>query len=413
MNTRARRRDHRAEVEQKSRQLGLKYQADADDVLAGYPGATAMPLFGDWSSATNRMSGSVRRTPVEVFDYKASRTDAGSDGDVTTVTTRRTVVLVPGFDLPEFDLVSDHAAKYLLKKTGVEGLSFDTAGLSEDGAGLVEAFRDRCLVRPLGAADDDADAGDGGPVRRLFPLDVVGTLAARPGWSAQSSGGHLALWRGEGNELAVALGMSAGFVPAEDRPGLNEDAVAIADALRAAHDRPASSTGLPPVPAGIVQARGGRETGGRLGAFAGAAFGFFGGFGLFAAWMIANKGESAGRYVLAVMPAASLGGAAVGAFAGSRLGRRLIPVPAGAGPWRRLSAIGPGVGVVLGVILGGAVGGSAVSRLAPAEGPTWVAAVLFFGGIGACAALGLILGGFLTLSVHARRAYAAPRTPTP
>jgi hypothetical protein len=424
LRSHARARAHSREVQEQSRRLGFAYQDRADDLLERYPGAAALPVFRHWHAAADRATGEVHGVAVEVFDLTGRHTSEGSEGDSTTTTARQTIVFLPGADLPDFELRAKGLASWALETFGVEGMTFDARDLAGDDARAVEAFLRLYRVERLEGAGESIEAapGDDLAVRRVFSPEVMRLLTARPGWSAQACGGHLALWRGSGggygaltvNGLTIPLGRGGGFAPADRRAALAEDAVAIVAAMRAAGRRPASAPVVPARPDGAPAVQRARATGAGLGGAAGGVFGFFGGFGLFVAWMFSQEGTP-GLLMMLSMPLLAFGGAAAGALVGALLGRRFLPIAADAAPapsLRRPPASGawpildlfagswPVLGVFVGLLLGGGLGIAGTLLMAANRKYVWLFPILFFGGAGGGGGLGLLLVG---LFAHRRR----------
>jgi hypothetical protein len=232
------------------RRMGLTFLPSAEHLREEHPGLNEMPLFLPWTSGTNRMSGRVADRPVELFDYTVVRRDRNGDR-----TTRRTVVLLPGAGLPDFDLRPRTLEARMLGVVGVEGISFDPAGAQEPGdAAAVKKFNRLYIVatpdlgtfltRSLVPPDQIKGADEEQAVRRLFVPSVMRVLTRYPGWSAQAHGGYLALWRGgiaiSGPIIGFASGSSgfatelrrpSRFCPARERPKLLKEALALHDGL--------------------------------------------------------------------------------------------------------------------------------------------------------------------------------------
>ena len=410
---RSRGRSHRQGVEEESGRLGFAYREGADDVLGRFPGASKMPLFRDWYAGANRMTGHVRGTSVEVFDYTTRRSSADARGEVTTHSTRRTVVLLPGLGLPDFEMMARGTDTKALEMAGTPGLTFGAEGLAGADLESVEAFRRAYHVDRLGAstgADDGDDSEavatasaprDERAIRHLFPIEVARALADRPGWSAQSSGGDLALWRGMGGDLSSLFGGGAGFVRPEGRGDLIEDGVAISEALRR------------PAPAGLgADASPGprRVVGGAPGPIGGGS--------------ARRLGRGDLRVLLRLRDVRRLGvrprreardgrgrrddhrpGGLRAGVGGPRLAPGTTADPH-AGRWHRVarpSARAPlsspwiSGGCFAGFVLGAGIGLAATVPILPHKELIWAFPLLFFGGAGAGAGLGLFLGGCLAI----------------
>jgi hypothetical protein len=417
LRSRSRSRAHSRAVEERTRALGFAYQERADDLFEHYPEAAAMPVFRDRHSVVNRATGEIRGATVEVFDLTGQRNSESSEGDSTTTTTRQTLVFLPGADLPDFELRAKGMASRAVEALGVEGMTFDVRTLACDDARAVEAFLRLYRLNRLEVAEKPIEMapGDDLAVRRVFSAEVMRLLVARPGWSAQSYGGRLAFWRGSAralgtltiNGLAVPLGRGGELVPADDRAALVDDALAITDAMNAAAQRPASSPVVPAVPVGTLAAQHARARGAILSGSAGGILGFFIGIGLFAAWMFSRTGVP-GLPKLLCMPLLAVGGSALGGLVGALLGHRFLPIAAEHAPppsFRRPPAPGawPVLGVIAGFLLGGGADMAWLILMQGAPLHTWLFPILFFGGAGGGAGLGLIVGGLIAFSRLRRR----------
>src|SRR5262245_21352477 len=111
------RRAHERDVADVCRRMGLAYTPSAEGVREDYPGLARMPLFKGWSSGMDRMTGLRDGQPVEVFDY--TRAERGEQGERYK---KRTVVLLPGVALPDFELRPRTLGFRLLGLAGLEGV---------------------------------------------------------------------------------------------------------------------------------------------------------------------------------------------------------------------------------------------------------------------------------------------------
>ena len=216
-------------------------------------------------------------------------------------------------------------------------------------------------------------------------------LARRPGWYFQSADGCLLLaW--------------SGTAPSADRPALWHEAIEIRRALLA----PVSSTvmSIPVAPRMERNRQSVRQSGRSWGRLTGALVGFFGSFIAFMAFMF-SRGPTAGGFVFAAI-AVLLGGVALGAFAGSRLGGRQAdrsnrPTPEGApAPTIGIGdAFGRvGAGAFAGWGLGSAIAMGLAMTLVQRPETRWSMPIVCF----SPAALCLVLGGFAGYSFARRRA---------
>jgi hypothetical protein len=165
--------------------------------------AAEMGLFKDWRSGSNRLTGLVDGQPVEMLDYTSAVESNEGDSEHT-----QTVALLPAPDsLPVFELRPRSALLRVLGVLGMEGITFDPEQAPPEDAPAVRDFRQRYFLSrglDLENAELAVAAAEGttvnkdeqeGPVRRLFTTEVLRHFAARPGWSVDSDGKHLAVWR--------------------------------------------------------------------------------------------------------------------------------------------------------------------------------------------------------------------------
>jgi hypothetical protein len=187
--TRAGRRRRARQMAARAMALGLAYDAEVRR-----RGKEVMPLFEHWSVGCNRLHGTYRGVAVELFDLTSNE-----PGDEGSVTTHKTVVLLPADGLPAFDLRPRPPFLSLLRMPPLPGeVTFD-AGSTPDPAArdVVARFVGRFWLK---ATEEDAAA-----VRRLFGPRVMEVLNGLSGWSVQSHGGRLALVCGRGHRPAAAL----------------------------------------------------------------------------------------------------------------------------------------------------------------------------------------------------------------
>ncbi len=385
---------------------GLEFVDGADDLAEQYAGEAPDSLFPHWHSADNRLRGTARGLDVEVFDLTDRHVSESSEGGTSERLTSRTVVLLPGIGLPDFELRGRGLLTRVERLAGVEGLTFDPSGLGPDDAEAVSAFVRIYRIDVPGGLEVIDDR----LVRRLFPVEVLRALASDPGWSARCRGGDLAMWRGWSgggasislNGVPIPIPTKSRIVPAGERPALVERAETIAEALERARDRPESSPIVPPRPGGSLAEQGSRAAAAGLGGCSGGIFGFFGGFALFASWMISHK-RMPGPASLLMMPVLSLGGSAVSALVGASLARRFVRGPAVVEKKVGLAGGLPFLGLFLGFFLGGLLGMAAAASLTGARQFQWLLPLVFFGGAAAGAGLGLFLGGLVAFRRMDRR----------
>src|ERR671913_110328 len=105
---------------------GLAYAPTATMDHLGMAGSA---IFPHWSSGAHRSHGTHRGLPVEVVDVTELHESTDSEGSTSRTTTRRTVVLLPGEGLPDFDLGPRRLRHRVLGAMGVAGVAFDAAGV--------------------------------------------------------------------------------------------------------------------------------------------------------------------------------------------------------------------------------------------------------------------------------------------
>ncbi len=158
-----------------------------------------------FSEATNLMRSSADGIEVELLDYEFVQRGGESDSRY-----RQTVVLFPDAaqSLPAFELsprTMTHRVVYQM--AGLEGITFEPDDLMAPAdRQAVETFRSTYFLSPpLNAVlkQRPSQSGDAAamlakfdaPIRNQFRLELLKFLAANPGWSVESDGRHLALWR--------------------------------------------------------------------------------------------------------------------------------------------------------------------------------------------------------------------------
>jgi hypothetical protein len=361
----------RSELPEVARMLGLVYEEYPDL----FPGLHPTKLFRQkWGFDRNRPSGTSDGVPAHMFDLTTIAPGNRSGGPWTAVLFQQT-------HLPAFTCVPNfRAIAWVIPSVSFEPEVGDQMA-HQAVADFEKAYH---LSLPEKAVRSDEDE-----VRRLFRPPRLEALARCPGWHIESSGSCLVFARD-------------GTARAADRPALWREAIELRRALLA----PVSSA-LVPIPAAqgmehdrLSQHRSGRSWGG----IAGAAVGCFGSFIAFGAlWLSRRPGPGPDPLFFAFIPVV-LGGLAIGAFAGTRLGGRLAersyqPTPDGAPApqvgegWVFAGAFaGWGLGSVIGMGLSMAVG-----RLVPVP---WLMPIVIF----SPALLCLILGGVAGYRVARRRA---------
>lgn len=183
-----------------------------------------LPLFRDWSSARNRMSGRRDDVPVDVLDYSSTVTSRDSDREEHVRVVDRTVVLVPSGGLPDFDL----EPRVMIELGFSPGKAIEeTSGEVESAAALIrDQFEQVYQLTSQGFTEDQTLFTE-----HVFTPEFMNLLLRLQGWSIQSRGETLALWRG------------LGFRAVEEWPDLINDALEIRGALI----RAAAAQGQTPV----------------------------------------------------------------------------------------------------------------------------------------------------------------------
>ena len=354
-----------------------------------------MPVFENLASVDDRMSRVREGVHVDVFDLTTVvKSDEGSR------TQRRTIVLLPAANLPNFQLKAKTLGYQFLDWIGASGITFDpAAGKTEADRIAIERFGRYYLLE----AGDTTDLAAGTPeifteidraVRTHFSLEVVKQLAARPGWSIQSHGEHLAFWRGPGVR------------PASERLRF----VASAMALRNALLRPCDAASvIPPLPGADRS----RQSARYQGALLGGVIGLFGSF--FLAFVVCitllfgrDIREPGFPTQLLLFPLIVVLGTIGGIFIGSRLPitKPLLTKPKNPKHEKRV-----GCAILFGLIggfFGGAIAGAILGFLFdnPAAMPA-----LFFGGSGVGAIAGPILCGMTANAILRRWQTVPPEVP--
>jgi hypothetical protein len=203
---------------------------------------------------------------------------------------RQTVALFPdcGGKLPPFELAPRGLIfKLFYRVAGIEGITFDpaesTSGWDRDA---IERFGKLYFLSPrldemLRVAERrrvrselGGDAADEAPpvpseqaIRRLFNVDLLGILADQPGWSVESDGTNLAVWR------------SRRIVSAADREEFIREAGAIRTAIAHASEGKVTAPPLPGTtkmldPRALIAGTGAWFLGAFLGFTVGGAIGF-------------------------------------------------------------------------------------------------------------------------------------------
>lgn len=265
----------------------LNFQYMADVAREQLPTYHSLRLFEPrrWHEARNLMRGRFDGGTVELLDYEFVER-----GDESTTHYRQTVALFPdcGGKLPPFELAPRGLIiKLLYRVAGLEGITFEpaksTSGWDRDA---IDRFGELYFVSPrlnesLRAAELrrvqselGGDAADEAPpvpseqaIRRLFNVELLRTFVDRPGWSVESDGVNLAVWR------------SRRIVPAADREEFLREAGALRFAIVKATNAKATAPPLPGTskmldPRSLIAGTGAWMLGSFFGFIVGGAIGF-------------------------------------------------------------------------------------------------------------------------------------------
>ena len=196
---------HAGQMAALAKDWNFRYEEHSSrDQLTPYLGLNlfAADRFGE---ATNLMRSSADGIEVELLDYEFVQRGSESDSHY-----RQTVVLFPDAaqSLPPFELsprTMTHRVVYQM--AGLEGITFEPGELTSPAdRQTIEAFRSAYFLSPpLNAVlqqrqSQSVDAAAmlakfDGPIRSVFRLELLKFFAANPGWSVESDGRNLALWR--------------------------------------------------------------------------------------------------------------------------------------------------------------------------------------------------------------------------
>lgn len=238
--------------------LGLDYIPEVE-----WP-SVPLPCFEYWRIGKDGNTGEIAGVPVSVFDMECYLPH--SDSSSTDRTEKRTVVLLPVTGLPGFTATPLSVTTLTAFKHafGLDGMTFDPGAAPADEVEVVRRFVRAVQIDVIGSgpweqATAESQARENA-VRRLFTPALMAALLDHPDWYFQAAGEWLACWRD--------------ISPANERPKLIADAMAIRAALLAAvaNDSPAALPPLPTLTPGQYMAR-------CFGTVVGGVIGFIGGFG--------------------------------------------------------------------------------------------------------------------------------------
>ena len=162
----------RAALQQVALMLGLSY---TDKVPAETLAALGhLPLFrhGHSKSGRSLMEGKSGDAQVTLLDYQYT-----TGGGKNSHTARQTVVIHRGAGggLPEFTLTPEHWWDRVAQTFGYQDIDFEAS----------EEFSKRYLLR----------GSDEAAIRAAFGAEALAFFAQHPGWSVESCGGSLAVYR--------------------------------------------------------------------------------------------------------------------------------------------------------------------------------------------------------------------------
>jgi hypothetical protein len=298
-----RRQRHARQLTVVAASMEFDYLPDAPrEVLRDFLG---LPLFKNWSAATNRLTGRVGGLPVEMVDYTS--VVRGSYGDSYTSQT----VLLASADpaLPVFELRPRHLGMKLLSLCNIEGVAFAPDAAEDERDGIQRFGRQYhlsegldVLIETVGedAAKSEVRRAGETAIRQLFTPELLRFFADHPGWSVESDGRGLALWRRKT------------VIPAANRLAFLAEALEVHQALTHTAFWPRRQAVVAAAPKGDPLVTLARLAGTVLGLFVGFfAGGSLGAMGFF-------RGGSFGLPFL---------GAVLGLFSGALVGNRLIYYP--------------------------------------------------------------------------------------
>jgi hypothetical protein len=362
---------------------GLGLEFEEGDVQISVESRPKKLILGDWGRCQNRLSGTVKDVPLQMFDLTTI-----SPGSENNTHQKWTAVLFQETPLPSFACNAKTWSTFG-QWSLVPAVNFDQNAGDPVAREAVEKFQKSYRL----TLPETASPADEEEVRQLFVAPKLEAMARQPGWHVQASDGCLLLLR-------------SGTVPAAERPTIWRDAIELRRALLA----PASSA-LLPIPAAVGMERdrqGNRQRGRMWGGLAGAVVGFFGAFIVFTSFMFGRRmGPGLGPSPLfyAFFPT-MVGGLGLGGFVGSRLGKWLAdrdyrpsPERIPARPVSRGWVIG---GAFAGWALGIPIGMTLTFLIDRVIHIPWLMPITFFGPPLLC----LVLGGFSGYRVARRRAGA-------
>jgi hypothetical protein len=167
-------RKRREALAQTALMLGFTYVDKVPETVAA--GLGNFPLFrhGHSKSGRNMMEGKSGDAPVTLLDYQYT-TGGGKDSH----THRQTIAIFRGGapGVPEFELTPEHWWDKVAQVFGYKDIDFEAS----------EEFSKRYLLR---GPDETA-------IRAAFGAEALGFFAQNLGWSVESLGGSLAVYRAD------------------------------------------------------------------------------------------------------------------------------------------------------------------------------------------------------------------------
>jgi hypothetical protein len=152
--------------------MGFTYQAKVADEQSAALGSFHLFKRGHGRQGRNLMRGKAGDYEAIVFDYQYT-----VGGGKNSHTYRQTVVIFPGIGvaLPEFTLAPEHIWEKIGSLFGYQDIDFEAS----------EEFSKHYLLR---GPDETA-------IRSAFGAEALGFFAQTLGWSVESCGGSLAVYR--------------------------------------------------------------------------------------------------------------------------------------------------------------------------------------------------------------------------
>ena len=152
-----------------------------------------LPLFRNWSSACNRMTGERDGWPVELVDFTSVVEGKETDGEKHVQYEDRTIVLVFVERLPDFDLTPKQPFELVRSSTPTDLITSDAPHIANGADVLIREQFERFFQLSAGFSEDQTRFAED-----VFTPRVMDRMTRSPGWSIQARNGIVALWRGVG-----------------------------------------------------------------------------------------------------------------------------------------------------------------------------------------------------------------------